>query len=136
MYASAFGTIFAAALVGLSAAACGGSTGPGADVSLPGVWRLVGYSEHGLAAEAVSGTMTFATDGTFRTDATIRYPGEADEPLSASGTWEHDAASNRLTLSTTDGRGVWEVSMAHDTLVLTLTNDPEALPPNVLRLQR
>ena len=125
-----------AAVVGLAAASCRSGTAPVPSVSMTGVWTLVGYSEHGVAAEAIAGTMSFDTDGTFRTDGAIRYPGEPEETLASSGTWTHDAAAGRLSLTTSDGTGLWDMAWAADTLLLTLANDPEAPPPTVLRLLR
>lgn len=92
---------------------------------------LVGYSDHGVTAEAIRGTMSFGTDGTFRTEGAVRYPGEPEAPLTSSGTWIHDAAASRLSLATSEGTGEWDMTWAADTLVLTLANDPEArLPPS------
>ncbi len=127
---------WAAVLAALILAACGGSTGPVRQVSLPGIWNLVGYSDHGVAAEEISGTMTFDSSGRFVTAGTVRYPDEPEDVLDASGTYVHDAVAGRLSLTTVDGTTSWTEEMTGDTLILTLVQDPGAPPPSVLRLLR
>lgn len=124
------------AFAAIALAACGGTTAPAPGISMPGAWSVVGYSDHDVVAEAIAGTMTFGADGSYRVQGVIRYPGEPEDSLVASGTYVHDAAGRRLSLTTVDGTTVWAMELAGDTLVLTGTDDPEAPPPSILRLLR
>lgn len=117
--------LFALALI---VAACGDATTP--SDALPGTWDLIGFSDDGIAAQT-TGTVEFGTDGTFEVDGTITFQGEPTEQLVLTGSWSADAAA--VTLTTTDGTGVWTMEFSGNEVLLTLDETP---PANTIRLRR
>lgn len=114
--------------VSIGLGACGDATAPGD--ALPGTWDLIGFSDHGVAAQT-TGTVEFRTDGTFEVDGTVTFPGEPTETLHLAGTWS--PGPETVTLTTADGPSTWDVAFSGNEAVLTLD---EPAPANTIRLRR
>jgi hypothetical protein len=111
-------------------AGCGGDDGQNSDETLAGVWDLVGYSDHGVAAATI-GTATFVAAGSFTIRGEVTFPGEPADSLNLAGTWS--MTGNQVTLTTPGGTGDWAVQFSE--LEATLTRIGPA-PASTIQLRR
>ena len=97
---------------------------PGDDVpSLQGAWTMVAFRADGADA-TITGTMTFAANGTVTAVGQVTFPGEAPDSLNDTGTWEQHGET--LTMTIGGDTGTWALAFDGDRVVLQLQGDASA----------
>ena len=97
---------------------------------LEGTWDLIGYVDHGVPG-ATTGSATFRNDGTYSISGTVTYPGEPEDSLDVSGTYQ--VIATVATLTTPDGPSSWSLTFSSDRVVLSLRGSE---PPTTMTLRR
>lgn len=118
--------IFAIALMGAAAVACGGDDKPSSE-SVSGTWSIAKFeyvnaansSERvDLIASGYSGTVTLNDNGQYV--ATITEPGF--EPVSTTGTWSYTVDTFTLQETGSSGNSQFDMDVGNDVLTLTGAN--------------
>jgi len=109
---------------------CGDEDSTSPSPTLQGTWDLIGYVDHGISG-ATTGTATFRNIGTYAILGTVTYPGEPEDSLKVSGTYQ--VVGHIATLTTPDDHGSWTLRFAGDRVVLSLIG---AEPSTTMTLKR
>jgi len=91
---------------------------------------MIGYVDQGISA-VTTGTAEFLPDSTFTIEGTVTFPGEPVDTVSVAGTYQQ--AGDRVTLTTVDGSGTWQLTEQAATVTLTLLGTS---PPTRIILAR
>lgn len=110
--------------------ACNDRLGTAPSPEIQGHWSLMEYVDTGVIG-VTTGDMSFYSDGSFETLATVTFPGEPEDSLTTSGTWSQDGATVSLTAEgvTSD----WQITGSSTQVTLRLMGQT---PPTWIVLQR